>query len=109
MHEATKERAQGHPRPLSRDPFEQPHGSLSVALPKKKLKSWMLFSSFSFARLLTSSFEINNWRPLDSRTRTTFDFKFFFAAYSKKIDTPESYISLFFTTKVSTDIFIEGG
>ena len=45
---------------------------------------------------------------IDLRTRTTtgmrFDLKFFLA-YSQKIDSPESFI--FFTTKVSTDIFIE--
>ena len=40
-------------------------------------------------------------------TRMTFQFKFF--AYSLKIDTLESFIVLFFTTKVRKLISVEGG
>ena len=39
--------------------------------------------------------------------RTTFDFKF--CHLFSKIDTPESFTVLFFTTKVSTLISIKGG
>ena len=50
-------------------------------------------------------------RPLDSRTRTTttarFDLKFF--RVLSKIDTPELFIVLFFTKKVSDVIGFEGG
>ena len=42
-------------------------------------------------------------RPLDSRTRTTTSTRFnlIFFAYSQKIDTPESFIVLFFITKIA--------
>ena len=44
---------------------------------------------------------------LDSKTRATFSFKFS-PLFSGKIDTPESFIVLFITTKVGTFISVEG-
>ena len=56
-------------------------------------------------------FELDIKRPLDSKTTATtstrFDLKFF--RVLSKIDTPEFFIVLFFTRKVSTVIVIEGG
>ena len=52
-----------------------------------------------------------NKRALDSKTRTTTRtaFNFTFSHLFSKIDTPEIFFVLFFTTKVSTLISIEGG
>ena len=41
--------------------------------------------------------------------RFEYDDDICFLAYPLKIDTPESFIVLFFTTKVSTIISVEGG
>ena len=49
-----------------------------------------------------------NWRPLDSKTRTRFDLKFF-RVFSNCIDFPENFILPFLTRKFSTVIFSEGG
>ena len=43
---------------------------------------------------------------LDPKARTTFNFKF--SRLFSKIDTPESFRVLFFTTKVNTLISVEG-
>ena len=52
-----------------------------------------------------------NKRALDSKTRTTTRkaCNVSFLAYSLKVDTSEIFFVLFFTTKVSTLISIEGG
>ena len=51
------------------------------------------------------------WRPLYSRTRTTTSTRltWSFFAYSQNIDSPERFILPFFTRKVSTATFSEGG
>ena len=67
----------------------------------------MLFQGMSQKWLSTE-------RASDLRTRrstsTRFNFKkFSMRAFKKKKDTPESFILLFFTKKVSTVIHTEGG
>ena len=56
-------------------------------------------------RLSTTSLSGN--RALDLRTRTGMCTRF--CACSKKKDTPESFILLFLTKKVSTIIYTDGG
>ena len=58
-------------------------------------------------QLLVTIVTWNQQRPLDSKTSTRFDLKFF--AYSQNTDSPESFILPFFTRKVSTVTFSEGG
>ena len=49
------------------------------------------------------------WKPLDIPGTHLHSATFFFLAYSLKIDTLEGFIVIFFTTKVSTLISVEGG
>lgn len=58
-------------------------------------------NTFSYATHLIVIFkkasELKHWRPLDSRTKLDLSF----SAYSQKLDTLESFMLLFFTTKHS--------